>query len=88
MTQPTTAKEVAEFHRLSDVDKQKESQHHRIGLGTNQVAPGKHYHNGQDSPPLLSDFNFTGSRSTNTAAVLAQVLTALTQLGALDGTTA
>lgn len=82
-----SARAVAEFHKYSDLNTSPNAQHHSIGLGSNQVAPGRHYHNAQDSPFLLDTFTITGSRSGATATVLQQILIALTALGINDATT-
>lgn len=77
---------VADFHTNSDVDESKESQHHTLGQGEGQAAPGNHRHNGADSPLLLAGVKLSGSRGTNTALV--SIIGALVQLGAEDATTA
>lgn len=77
---------VSDFHNNSDVDSDKEAQHHTIGMGVNQAASGSHNHRGSDSVQLLIDIEITGSRGGNTA--LASVIAALVELGAKDSTTA
>lgn len=80
------ARDVEKFHRNSDVDVRKESQHHTVGTGTTQAAAGSHRHDGTDSGLLLEGFTITGSRGTATA--VGSVISALVQLGATDSTTA
>lgn len=48
---PTT-KEVRDFHTNSDVDGSPKSQHHTLGPGPNQAAPGNHTHDGGGSTAL------------------------------------
>lgn len=42
----TTADESVSQHTRSDVDASKKSQHHTLGSGANQSAPGNHIHDG------------------------------------------
>lgn len=87
--EPSPSREVVTaFHRNCDVDSSDNAKHHRLGYADGQAAPGKHDHRDGNGMPLLEDFVFTGSRSLNTATVLAQVLDALEALGATDSTTA
>jgi hypothetical protein len=81
------ARDVADFHKFSDKNVSTGALHHTIGMGANEVAPGRHYHNGSDSPTLLEDFTITGSRSGATANVLQQILIALAAVGLKDSTT-
>jgi hypothetical protein len=83
-----TAKDVEDFHRKSDLNKRPESQHHSLGNGANQASPGNHTHNGQNSLSLFSGLSITGSRSTNTADVLRQILIVLESVGLDDLTVA
>lgn len=76
---------VSDFHNNSDVDQDKEAQHHTLGYGPNQASPGSHNHRGSDSVLLLGEVELTGSRGGNTA--LASVIAALVELGAKDSTT-
>jgi hypothetical protein len=80
------ARTVADFHKFDDVDRGPNSHHHTIGTSSGQVSDGGHNHNGSNSAALLAGVTFTGSVSTNTAAVLKQVTTALALLGAVDAT--
>lgn len=82
-----TPKEVAEFHKNSDLNKSAEAQHHTIGLGLYEAASGGHIHDGRTGRPLLDGVIFTGSRSNATASVLNQVLEALKAVGAINNTT-
>ena len=83
-----TPKQVNDFYHNSDLNRSTTAQHHSLGTDRNQAASGSHNHRDGNGQPLLDDFTFTGSRSTNTVSVLAQVLTALAALGATDATTA
>jgi hypothetical protein len=80
-------KTVNDFHHSSDLDLSTTAQHHTIGLGRNQSAGGNHNHRDGNGQPLLDDVTFTGSKTTNTATVLGQVISALVLLGATDATT-
>lgn len=77
---------VADFHTNSDVDQDRDAQHHTLGFGPNQASPGSHNHRGSDSALLLDGIEITGSRGGNTA--LASVIAALVELGAKDSSTA
>lgn len=81
-----SAHDVDIAHRNSDLNKRSESQHHTLGRYSYQASPGNHNHDGTTSSALFSGIVITGSRSTNTADVLHQVITALTALGLGDGT--
>ena len=83
---PPSAKEVLTFHKYDDVDKGNISHHHTIGQGAGQVAPGKHFHDGEDSPKLLDGVIFTGIVGTYNPVTFRQVLAALVKLGAADTT--
>jgi len=76
---------VSDFHTNSDVDQDKEAQHHTLGSGPNQASPGSHKHDGTDSIALLDGVEITGSRDGNTA--LASVIAALGVLGLKDSST-
>jgi hypothetical protein len=76
---------VAEFHTNSDVDSEKDAQHHTIGTGVSQAASGAHKHDGNDSFQLLADVEIIGAKGGNTA--LASVIAALVGMGAKDSTT-
>lgn len=77
---------VDEFHVNSDVDRDKDAQHHTIGTNTSQAAAGNHSHNGSDSVLLLDGFEITGSRGGNTSIL--SIILALERLGAKNSTTA
>lgn len=83
-----STKDVAEIHRDSDLDLRRESYHHTLGSRSVQASPGDHTHDGGSSPSLLDGIIFTGSRGSATASVLAQVLNALTGIGATNSTSA
>ena len=76
---------VDDFHTNSDVDTRPESQHHTLGGGTTQAAPGDHLHDGGTSSLLLGGVVLTGSRGGN--AALPGIIAALVRLGAKDNTT-
>lgn len=77
---------VRDFHTQSDVNADKDSQHHTLGPGVNQAASGAHTHNGSDSPQLGLNVEITGSKGGN--AALASVINAMVQiLGVKDSTT-
>lgn len=78
--------EVRKLHTKSDVDGSKNAQHHTLGSGPNQAAPGDHDHRGGTSVELLKGVTISGARGGNTA--LASVIAALVDLGATDSTTA
>lgn len=79
-------KDVSDIHKYSDFNINQLAIHHTLGPSDNQASPGGHSHDGGTSIQLLAGTSITGSRSTATAAVLAQVITALTLLGATDAT--
>lgn len=80
------ARVVGEIHRNADTDNDKVSIHHTIGPGANQVASGRHNHDGTETPALLDGINLTGAKAGN--AALASVIAALVVLGATDNTSA
>lgn len=86
--QELSDREVAAIHRNDDFNSRPESHHHSLGTSRTEASPGNHVHDGITSLALLDSVVFTGSRSSNTVTILAQVLTALTILGATDSTTA
>lgn len=81
-------KDVIDFHTNSDKDGSQQAQHHSLGPGHNQAAPGDHSHDGGTSTRLspLDGTTISGSRSSGTA--LTSVIAALVSLGATDTTTA
>jgi hypothetical protein len=76
---------VEDFHTNSDLDARPESQHHTLGPGTNQAAPGDHKHDGGDSSLLLENQFITGSR--NSDVWRQSVNDILVRLGAIDNST-
>lgn len=76
---------VAEIHRNADTDTDKNSTHHTIGPGANQVASGVHTHDGGETRQLLAGVTLTGAKAGN--AALSSVVAALVLLGAQDNTT-
>jgi hypothetical protein len=51
MTTPELNKEI---HKYSDLDRGPTSQHHTLGSGHNQAAPGYHLHDGRSSPQVAN----------------------------------
>lgn len=80
------AKDVSDFHKFDDLDRGNGSHHHTIGQGSGQVAPGKHFHDGEDAPKLLEGIILTGIVGTYNPVTFRQVLAALVKLGASDTT--
>lgn len=80
-----TPDEVEEFHQNSDLDSRLEAQHHTLGAGPTQAAPGDHLHDGGSSSLLLTGVTITGSRGGNLA--LPSIISALVRLGARDQST-
>jgi len=80
--------QVKELHKHDDVNSSVDAHHHQIGRAANKVSSGLHTHDGLNSEPLLSGTTFTGSRGSNTAAILNDVLNALVLIGATNNTTA
>jgi hypothetical protein len=76
---------VDDFHTNSDLDARAESQHHTLGPGPNQAAPGNHRHDGGDSALLLETETISGSR--NSDAWRLSVNAILVRLGATDNST-
>ena len=76
---------VDDFHENSDVDSRAEAQHHTLGPGPNQAAPGDHTHDGGDSALLLEGETIAGSRATD--AWRQSVNAILVRLGAVDNST-
>ena len=79
-------KDVGDIHKFSDFNLTPLAINHTLGPSDNQASPGGHQHDGGTAAQLLAQTTITGSRGTATAAVLAQVITALTLLGATDAT--
>jgi len=79
---------VNDFHRNSDVDARKESQHHTLGNRPGNASPGDHVHDGQNGIALLDGVSFTLSRTANVASILDQICDALEKIGAVNNTTA
>ena len=81
-----SAKAVEDFHTNSDLDTRPGSQHHTLGPGGNQAAPGNHTHDGGSSPQILAGYVITGSRGSD--AWRQSVNALLVRLGAKDNSTA
>jgi hypothetical protein len=81
-----TAQEVDDFHTNSDLDLRLEAQHHTLGSGPNQAAPGDHIHDGGDSALILEGLTITGSRADDAWRVSVNAL--LVRLGATDSSSA
>lgn len=80
-----TAQEVDDFHTNSDVDLRSESQHHTLGPGPSQAAPGNHKHDGGDSELLLAGETISGSRASDAWRLSVNAI--LVRLGAQDNST-
>lgn len=81
-----SSKEVTEYHTNSDKDGSKVSQHHTLGAGVNQAAPGNHRHRGGDSPLILDGETLTGAKGGNVALTnLIAIL--VSEFGLTDNTT-
>ncbi len=76
---------VDDFHENSDLDARAEAQHHTLGPGPTQAAPGNHIHNGGDSPLLLEGESITGSRASDAWRLSVNAI--LVRLGAADTST-
>lgn len=80
--EPASPDSVDAFHRYSDVDKSKRSQHHTLGVRPSQASPGSHVHDGSDSnqinysdltgsPQLLhGSQSFTGVAANSTVSAI------------------
>jgi len=80
------AQAVEDFHTNSDLDARAEAQHHTLGPGPNQAAPGDHVHDGGDSALLLEGQTIAGSRATDAWRLSVNAI--LVRLGATDNSTA
>jgi hypothetical protein len=81
-------RKVQEFHVNDDLNSRPESHHHDLGTGRNQSSPGSHTHDGITSIAIMSGVTFTGSRSANTADIINQICNALSNIGAVNSTSA
>jgi hypothetical protein len=79
-------KAVIDFHRNDDVDAIPESHHHTLGTQRVNASPGNHIHDGITSIAPLSAITFTGSRTSNAAAIINDICNALVLLGATNNT--
>ena len=77
---------VDDFHENSDLDARAEAQHHTLGPGPTQAAPGNHRHDGGDSALLLEGETISGSRATDAWRISVNAI--LVKLGATDNSTA
>lgn len=75
-----SARESVNQHARSDVDASRKSQHHTLGTGANQGAPGNHVHDGVNGKKLglykmdpanngnvLPSLTLTGAKGSNVA---------------------
>ena len=76
---------VDDFHENSDLNARAESQHHTLGPGPTQAAPGNHTHDGGDSALLLEGETISGSRATDAWRVSVNAI--LVRLGAINNST-
>src|SRR5690349_3160152 len=81
-----TSEQVAKIHEKSDKDGGPKSQHHTLGPGPNQAAPGNHTHDGGNSAFLLDDYTLIGSRA-DTATMVLKFIEIFKKLGMNDATT-
>lgn len=79
------AADVNDFHWNSDLDTGPWAQHHSLGIGPTQAAPGSHVHDGVDSPLLLDGFELTGAKGTS--AYYLSLSAILQRLGVTDSST-
>ncbi len=77
---------VDDFHENSDLNARAESQHHTLGPGPTQAAPGDHKHDGGDSSLILEGETISGSRATDAWRISVNAI--LVRLGAVDNSTA
>lgn len=56
-----SARESVQAHHRSDVDANRKSQHHTLGVGHNQASPGDHIHDGVNGKKLGLYIMDTGS---------------------------
>ena len=76
---------VDDFHTNSDLDTRAEAQHHSLGPGPTQAAPGDHTHDGGDSALLLEGETISGSRASDAWRLSVNAI--LVRLGAVDNST-
>lgn len=81
-----TSQAVDDFHTNSDLDARAEAQHHTLGPGPNQSAPGDHIHDGGDSALILEGQVISGSRASDAWRLSVNAI--LVRLGATDNSTA
>lgn len=80
---------VSSFHARSDVDSSSTAQHHTLGVGHNQAAPGDHNHDGKSSRKLGTGLGLTISGAKGGNAAVASIITMLSNvIDFTDNTTA
>ena len=62
---------IANLHKQSDVDSSPTAQHHRLGILSNQAAPGNHTHDGRNSALLTIPGELLGNGSVSIFQVTA-----------------
>lgn len=70
-------RQVASFHRNSDLDSHAAAQHHTIGIDRNQASSGNHIHDGVSSRKLGANRGLTISGSKGGNAALTSVIALL-----------
>lgn len=86
-TASPSPQEVDAFHKYADTDKRSESIHHTIGRGPGQVSDSRHTHDGTTSALLFDNAVISGSRSTQLANIVNDLLNVLQEVGIQNGTT-
>jgi len=76
---------VDDFHQNSDLNARAEAQHHTLGPGPTQAAPGNHTHDGGDSSLILEGQTISGSRASDAWRISVNAI--LVRLGAVDNST-
>jgi hypothetical protein len=87
-----SAKEVTDFHRNADTNKQPESIHHTLGNSRNNASPGDHTHDGGSSAALWSQAGgdtVSGNLGVYKSLAIAvkSILNMLSKKGIADSTT-
>lgn len=70
-------RDVGLIHQRSDVDSSVNSQHHTLGIGHNQSAPGDHNHDGRASRKIGQGLGMTITGAKGSNAALASLITEL-----------
>lgn len=88
-----TAKEVNDFHRNADTNRDESAIHHTLGNDRAKASPGDHTHDGSDSSSLWSDdganaviFNADLTTNAGLQAAVGKLIDAMVMKGAADFT--